>query len=122
MSTDPDNTDFDDPTLPAIADITSTGAAADSAESDERLKVLPRVLRYAVLAGEGRGLIRQRLVAEIDELCPRLPLNAEWATQRDVDIGVALAHELDHRAVVEDTSNLRSVADCVRLLSLPTAR
>jgi len=122
MSTDPDNTDFDDPTLPAVDDVSSTGAAADSAESDERLKVLPRVLRYAVLVSEERGLIRQRLVAEIDELCPRLPLNAEWATQRDVGIGVALAHELDHRAVVEDTPNLRSLADCVRLLSLPTPR
>jgi ATP-dependent Lon protease len=120
MSTDPDDTDFDDPALPAVADIISTGAAADSAESDERLKVLPRILRYAVLAGEERGLIMQRLVAEIDELCPRLPLNAEWARQRDV--GVALAHELDHRAVVEDTPNLRSLADCVRLLSLPTPR
>ena len=116
------DTDFDDPALPAVADIISTGAAADSAESDERLKALPRVLRYAVLAGEQRGLIRQRLVAEIEELCPRLPLNAEWARHHDVGIGVALAHALDHRAVVEDTPHLRSLADCVRLLSLPIPR
>jgi hypothetical protein len=122
MSTDPADTDFDDPALPAVADIISTGAAADSAESDERLQALPRVLRYAVLAVEQRGLIRQRLVAEIEELCPQLPLNAEWARHHDVGIGVALAHALDHRAVVEDTPHLRSLADCVRLLSLPIPR
>ena len=38
----------------------------------------------------------------------------------DVATGLALATELDHRAVAEDDPNLRSFADCVRLLCLPT--
>ena len=40
--------DVDDLDLPAVErDAVSTGAAADSADRDERLKRLPRLLRYA---------------------------------------------------------------------------
>jgi hypothetical protein len=123
MSAETDGTDGDDPNLPAVdEDVTSTGAAADSAETDERLKALPRILRYAMLVSDGGAYVWQRLVAEIDELCPRLPLNAAWAKSRDAGLGVALGIELDHRAVQQDQPELRSLADCVRLLSLPVPR
>jgi hypothetical protein len=123
MSIGSDETDLDDPNLPAVdEDITSTGAAADSAEIGERLKPLPRILRYAMLVSDGGAYVWQRLVAEIDELCPRLPLNVAWAKSRDAGLGVALGIELDHRAVTQDQPELRSLADCVRLLSLPVPR
>jgi ATP-dependent Lon protease len=51
-----------------------------------------------------------------------LPLNAAWATAPDVGTGLALAAELDRRAVSQNEPNLRSLADCVRLLCLPVPR
>jgi ATP-dependent Lon protease len=43
MSNDPDESE--DFNLPLEDDVVSTGAAADSAEVDEKLKALPRLLR-----------------------------------------------------------------------------
>jgi ATP-dependent Lon protease len=115
-----DDDDFD---LPAIdEDTISTGAAADSADWDERLKGVSRILRYAMLVSDRAGHVEQRLIAEIDEACPRLPENAAWVRTADVSAGLALASELDRRAVADDEPNLRSLADCVRLLCLPTPR
>jgi ATP-dependent Lon protease len=120
MSTTDDADDID---LPAVADdAVSTGAAADSSDWDERLKDLPRLLRYAMLITDSADHIEQRLIAEIEELCPQLPHNAAWAAALGVDAGLVLAAELDHRAVTQNEPNLRSVADCVRLLCLPTPR
>ena len=120
MSTTDDADDID---LPALADdAVSTGAAADSSDRDERLHGLPRLLRYAMLVTNGADHIEQRLIAEIDELCPQLSYNAAWVATFGVDAGLALAAELDHRAVMQDEPNLRSLADCVRLLCLPTPR
>jgi ATP-dependent Lon protease len=62
------------------------------------------------------------LIAEIDEICSNMPLNAAWGAALDVDAGLALAAELDHRAVTANEPNLRSVADSVRLLCLPVPR
>ncbi len=116
---DPDEfADFDLP--PPEPDAISTGAAADSAGSAERLKGLPRLLRYAMLISDHADHVVARLVAEIDELCPQLPQNAAWAAVPYVDAGLELAAELDRRAVTRNEPNLRSLADCVRLLSLPT--
>jgi ATP-dependent Lon protease len=115
--------DADDIDLPAAADdAASTGAAADSSDWNERLKDLPRLLRYAMLITDSADHIEQRLIAEIEELCPQLPHNAAWAAALGVDAGLVLAAELDHRAVTQSQPNLRSVADCVRLLCLPTPR
>ena len=114
------NDELDLPT--AADDAVSTGAAADSADWDERLKGLPRLLRYAMLIIDKASHIEQRLIAEIDELCPRLAQNATWAAAWNVDTGLSLAAELDHRAVTQNEPNLRSLADCVRLLCLPTPR
>src|ERR1700736_96356 len=115
--------DADDLDLPAAErDAVSTGAAADSADWDERLKGLARLLRYAMLVSDNASHIEQRLMAEIDELCPNLPLNAAWAVAPNVDTGLALASELDRRAVTQNEPNLRSIADCVRLLCLPLPR
>jgi len=100
-------------------DIVSTGAAADSSDWDERFKDLPRLLRYAALLVVKFDDVEQRLIAEIDEICPQLPLNAAWAKGFDAGTGVLLACELDHRAVIGNEPNLRSLADCVRLLCLP---
>lgn len=113
--------DADDLGLPALADdAVSTGAAADSSDWDERLKDLPRLLRYAMFITDSAEHIEQRLIAEIDELCPKLPHTVAWALASGVDAGLALAAELDHRAVVQNEPTLRSLADCVRLLCLPT--
>lgn len=106
--------------LQAAEDAVSTGPAADSADCDERLKGLPRLLRYAMRSTDGSQHLAERLIAEIQELCPQLPHNAAWALERTLDTGLALAAELDRRAAAQDEPNLRSLADCVRLLSLPT--
>jgi ATP-dependent Lon protease len=120
MSTDDNSEDVD---LAAVErDAVSTGAAADSANPDERLKGLPRLLRFATLFSHKAPHIKQRLIAEINELCPNLPLNAAWAATPDVRTGLALAEELDRRAVTQNEPNLRSLADCVRLSCLPVPR
>jgi ATP-dependent Lon protease len=120
MSTDDDSEDID---LAAVElDAVSTGAAADSADWDERLKGLTRLLRFAMLLSHKAPHIKQRLIAEINELCPNLPLNAAWAAAPDVGTGLALAKELDLRAVTQNDPNLRSLADSVRLLCLPVPR
>jgi hypothetical protein len=112
---DPD--DFD---LPAVErDAVVTGAAADSADWDERHEGLPRLLRYAMLVNDNANHVEQRLMAEIDQLCPNLSLNAAWAAAFNAGAGLALAAELDRRAVTEDDPKLRGLADSVRLLSLP---
>src|SRR6202790_903676 len=81
MSADRTSDDADDADLPAVErDAVSTGAAADSADWDERLKGLPRLLRFAMLISGNARHINQRLIAEINELCPNLTLNAAWAT------------------------------------------
>jgi len=83
MSADGMSDDADDLDLPAAErDAVSTGGAADW---DERLKGLPRLLRYAMLVSDNASHIEQRLIAEIDELCPNLPLNAAWAAAPNVD-------------------------------------
>lgn len=123
MSADRTSNDADDADLPAAElDAVSTGAAADSADFDERLKGLPRLLRFAMLISHKARHIKQRLMAEINELCPNLPLNAAWTAAPDVGTGLALAKELDRRAVTQNEPNLRSLADCVRLLCLPVPR
>ena len=117
MSAADDADDFD---LPAVErDAIVTGAAADSAEWDERHEGLPRLLRYAMLVNDNANHVEQRLMAEIDQLCPNLPLNAAWAAAFNIDAGLALAGELDRRAVTEDDPKLRGLADSVRLLCLP---
>lgn len=120
MNSTDDADDFD---LPAVErDAVVTGAAADSADWDERINGLPRLLRYAMLINDNADHVEQRLMAEIDVLCPNLPLNAAWASARDVDAGLALAADLDRRAVAEDDPKLRGLADSVRLLCLPARR
>ena len=47
--------------LPAERDIASTGAAADSAEPDNKLKALPRLLRYAILSTKAEAFAIERL-------------------------------------------------------------
>lgn len=118
MSTTSDNgDDFD---LPAPEDAVSTGAAADSADWDERLKGLPRLLRYAKLIIDEADHIEERLIAEVDELCPQLPHNLAWATGRSLEAALALADELDHLAAAQNEPVFRGIADSIRLVSLPT--
>jgi ATP-dependent Lon protease len=103
--------------LPAEQDLASTGAAADSAEADEKLKRLPRLLRYAMLANRDGSFAVERVVAEITTLAPGRPLTLAWA-KGIPPLGIALATELDHLAVTLDQPDLRSLSDCVRMLSL----
>jgi ATP-dependent Lon protease len=106
--------------LPAEQDLASTGAAADSAEPDEKLKALPRLLRYALLSTKDESFAQERLIAEIAALAPGVPLTLVWAEGVPSD-GTALAIQLDHLAVTKDQPDLRSISDCVRLLSLMIA-
>lgn len=96
-----------------------TGAAADSSEFDETLKKLPRLLRYGMLCQRPGSLAHERLIGELSELTPRIPLVQAFDQQNDIATGLALATELDHRAVTDDQPDLRSLADSVRLLCLP---
>jgi ATP-dependent Lon protease len=106
--------------LPAEQDLASTGAAADSAEPDEKLKALPRLLRYAILSTKDEAYAHERLIAEITTLVPGVPLTLAWAQGAPSD-GTALAIQLDHLAVTRDQPDLRSISDSVRLLSLTMA-
>jgi hypothetical protein len=119
MSATKDDTDSGDPT--PVNEVVSTGAAADSA-GDERFKGLPRLLRYAVMSLVLADHVEKRLIAEIGELCPQLPQGTAWLIAPNLDSALALAAELDHRAVTQDEPSLRSLADSVRLVSLPTPR
>jgi ATP-dependent Lon protease len=106
--------------LPIVGEeIILTGAAADATGLEEKLKDLPRILRVALLINRKSGDIHDRLVADIEALCPRLPLTATFATVDDPAPALALAKELDRFAVANDEPELRHIADCVRLISLP---
>jgi hypothetical protein len=121
MSAETDDTaDLELP--PVESDAASTGAAADCADWDERLKGLPRLLRYAILIRQEARHIMKRLVAEISQLRPGLPHTVLWATSSGMEPGLALAAELDRLAVTENEPVLRSLADCVRLLCLQVPR
>ena len=117
-----DNRDEDDLGLPPVEDASSTGAAADSSDLDGRLAALPRLLRYAMLTKGGGSHIQERLIAEIDEICPGLAETVLWATVANATTGLALAAELDRQASSRDIPTLRSLSDCVRLLCLPLPR
>ncbi len=113
MTDDTDDTPLTDFDLDLIE-----GAAEDSAASDDELAALPRILRYGLLASRGVNSVYQRLAAEIEETCPGLPSTAAWLGTPNAETGNRLAAELDHRSVVEDKSELRGLADCIRLTSL----
>ncbi|WP_354070344.1 ATP-binding protein [Bradyrhizobium sp. LB5.2] len=117
MADDTDETPFTDFDLARIE-----GAAADSAASDDELATLPRILRYGLLASRGVNSVYQRLAAEIEEGCSGLLLTAAWLSMPNAETGTKLAAELDHRAVAEDKSELRGLADCIRLTSLMLPR
>jgi ATP-dependent Lon protease len=117
MTADADN--IDDLGLPGLDDVASSGAAAESAEWNEKLQRLPRILRYAVLGKRRKAYLRERLVAEIAELAPGLTQTVRWVYGDDPGQGLGLAAELDQLAATRDRPDLRSLADCVRLLSLP---
>jgi ATP-dependent Lon protease len=108
---------FDPPFI--AEDAILTGAAADSADLAERLKGLPRILRTALLIDIGDGDIHDRLVADVATLCPDLPLTPAFAATGDPATALALARELDKRAVADDLPELRHLGDCIRLLTLP---
>src|SRR5664279_1214599 len=94
--------DIKDVDLPGEDDVASTGAAAETAEWDEKLKRLPRILRYAALAKRHDTYLRERLVAEIAELAPGLTQTVHWVYKDDLRYGLALAAELDQLAVTRD--------------------
>lgn len=117
MSDEPnEHDDFD---LPLEEEIALNGAAAESSEYDANVQSLPRLLRYAILSIRDNSFARERLVAEITEIAPNLPIAAAWAKDRSAHFGIPLALELDCSAVVNDQPELRGIADCVRLLCLP---
>ncbi|MBE0701897.1 MAG: AAA family ATPase [Afipia sp.] len=94
------------------------GTAADSGDlKDERLS-LHRLFRYGLLCAERSSLAEERLAAEINEVAPKVALEP-WLIAKDYATGALLAEELDRLATSEDRAILRSLSDCVRLLSLP---
>lgn len=96
-----------------------TGAAADATDLEDGLKDLPRILRVALLVDRNSGHIHDRLIADIETVSPGLALTAAFATTDDPATALALAKELDRLAVADDVPELRHIADCVRLVSLP---
>ncbi|EFI51353.1 AAA family ATPase [Afipia sp. 1NLS2] len=94
------------------------GTAADSGDlKDERLS-LHRLFRYGLLSDEHSSLVEERLAAEINQVAPKVALEP-WLIAKDYATGALLAEELDRLATAEDRAILRSLSDCVRLLSLP---
>jgi ATP-dependent Lon protease len=83
------------------------------------MKGLTRVLRFARLISHNAPHIEQRLIAEINEVCPNLPLNAAWGVALDAAVGLTLAADLDYPAVTHNEPTLCSLADCIRLRRLP---
>ena len=105
--------------LPIVDDdIILTGAAAD-ATLEEKLKNLPRILRVALLIDRKNADIPDRLVSDIETLRPGLLQTAAFATVHHPATALVLAKELDRLAVADDVPELRHIADCVRLCSLP---
>ena len=76
-------------------------------------------MRVALLIDRKGGYIHDRLIADIETLSPGLALTAAFATSDDPATALALAKELDRLAVADDVTELRHIADCVRLVSLP---
>ncbi|QQO22652.1 hypothetical protein JJB98_23360 [Bradyrhizobium diazoefficiens] len=106
--------------LPVVdEDTVPTGAAADATDLEEKLKDLPRILRIELLIDRKSGHVHDRLIADIETLSPGLALTAAFATTDDPATALALAKELDRLAVADDVPELRHIADCVRLVSLP---
>lgn len=114
------NDDFGLPTEEDAAAL--IGAAADSGNLDDRLKDLPRILRYAIMSSKDEDHVPERLIAEIDELTPGLAETKAFAACRETDTGLQLAAALDFKAAAADKPELRSLADSVRLICLPTTR
>jgi hypothetical protein len=106
--------------LPVVdEDIILTGAAADATDLEEKFKGLPRILRIALLIDQGRSDVHDRLVADVVTLRPGLPLTAVFAASGDHATALALANDLDRCAVADDEPELRHIADCIRLVSIP---
>jgi ATP-dependent Lon protease len=72
-----------------------------------------------VLAKRNAPHLRERVIAEIAEIVPDMLATTAWSASNDPHLGLALAAGLDRLATVEDNADLRSLADSVRLLSLP---
>ena len=99
-------------------DLADQGAARDAVETDD-LAQLPRILRYAVRGTRSMTDARLRLFAEIMTAAPDLPGAATWMDDPDPKSAIALAEALDRMAVRKDTPDYRSLADSLRLLTLP---
>ena len=84
-----DRGDQDDTNLPFEDELASTGAAADSAEPDDRLKALPRLLRYVVMSNREKSFAEERLIAEIVDLAPDIPLASAWIGDGEARLGLA---------------------------------
>lgn len=99
-------------------DLDMEGAAATSAGDTDDLAALPRLVRYALLAERGTPSLRPRLLSEINVAAPGLcEIAASWIEA--ANDGRLLAEALDAAAVIQDAPALRSMADAVRLISLP---
>ena len=121
MSADEASEDADDFDLPAVErDNTATGAAADCLRLRRALEGTTASSAIRVDGWRQRPSHRSAPGGRDRRALPDLSLNAAWAEAPDVAAGLALAAELDHRAVTEDDPKLRGFADCVRLLCLPT--
>ncbi len=114
----------DDDTI--ISDIFATcdevmdGAALQSAHEDPDMDGVPKVIRYAILAATEQIGTARRLASEIIEVVPELSdqTNA-WISNRTLQHSLDLAIALDTLSVEKDRTVLRSLADCIRIVSLP---
>jgi len=110
----------DDSDLPVVdEDTILTGAAADAVDLEEQLKSLPRIVRMALLINRRGADIHDRLISDIVTLSPGLRETAAFAEEGSTEAALTLAKTLDRLAVADDVPELRHIADCLRLISLP---
>ena len=113
----------DELNLPSFAESRAeSGAVLDSLD-DKALQMLPRILRYAVQDDRRTEKVELRLYAEILEVAPDAEHAQTWIDDdQKGDAAIALAAALDRNAVILDKPECRSLADSLRLLTLPVPK
>jgi hypothetical protein len=110
----------DDSNMPSRFRNLTAAAGAESADADEPEATLPRLLRYALASLHSTNQLRDRLLGDIVALAPNMEDLATRWTEKPAKTAALLAKALDTGAVEGDRPALRTLADCVRILGIPS--
>ena len=110
----------DDSNTPSRFRNLAAAAGAESADADEPEATFPRLLRYALASSHSTNQLRDRLLGDIVALAPDMEDLATRWTDKPAKTAAALAKALDAGAVEGDRPALRTLADCVRILGIPS--